>query len=164
MAIADALLPEFDHETATTRKVLERVPDGRFDWKPHAKSMSLGQLAGHLATLLTWGHTTLTQPQFDLAGDFHMPPMTTRADLLAVFDKTTAEARAALVGRNDAEMMAPWTLKQGDKTLFTMPKAAVLRTFVMNHMIHHRAQLGVYLRLNDIPLPSVYGPSADEHA
>jgi len=162
MAIVDALLPEYDHETATTRKLLERVPDGKFDWKPHAKSMSLGQLAGHLATMLSWGSTTLNQSEFDLSGDYTPPALNTRTDLLAAFDKEAAATRQALAGKNDAELMAPWSLKREGKTMFTMPKAAVMRSFVLNHMIHHRGQLSVYLRLNDVPLPSIYGPSADE--
>jgi uncharacterized damage-inducible protein DinB len=162
MAIIDALLPEYDHEVATTRKLLERVPDGKFDWKPHAKSMSLGQLAGHLATMLSWGQATMNQSEFDLGGDHTPPSLNTQKDLLAAFDRESAATRQALAGRNDAELMAPWSLKRGGKTLFTMPKAAVMRSFVMNHMIHHRGQLSVYLRLHDVPLPSIYGPSADE--
>ena len=162
MAIADALLPEFDHEIATTRKLLERVPDGKFDWKPHQKSMSLGQLASHVATLASWGSMTLNAPEFDMHGDFQAPLLGTRADLLASFDKETAAARAALAGKSDAELMAPWSLKREGKTIFTMPKAAVLRSFVMNHLVHHRGQLSVYLRLNDVAVPSIYGPSADE--
>jgi uncharacterized damage-inducible protein DinB len=164
MAIADALLPEYDHEVATTRKLLERVPDGKFAWKPHAKSMSLGELASHLASMLSWGSMTINQPEFDIRGDYAPPAFATRADLLANFDKEASATRAALVGRNDAELMAPWSLKREGKTLFSMPKAAVLRSFVMNHMVHHRGQLSVYLRLNDVPLPSMYGPSADEQS
>jgi uncharacterized damage-inducible protein DinB len=147
MAIVDALLPEFDHETATTRKLLERVPDGHFDWKPHPKSMSLGQLAGHLATMLSWGESVLNQASFNLAGDYTPPALNTRE---------------ALAARSDAELMSPWRLMRGDKTMFTMPKIAVMRSFVVNHMIHHRGQLSVYLRMHDVPLPSIYGPSADE--
>jgi uncharacterized damage-inducible protein DinB len=162
MAIIDALLPEYDHEVTTTRKLLERVPDGKFDWKPHAKSMSLGQLAGHLATMLSWGQSAMNQSEFDLSGDFTPPALNTQKDLLAAFDRESAATRQALVGKNDAELMAPWSLKRGGKALFTMPKAAVMRSFVMNHMIHHRGQLSVYLRLHDVPLPSIYGPSADE--
>jgi len=162
MAIADALLPEFDHEVATTRKVLERVPDGKFDWKPHQKSMSLGQLASHVATLANWGSMTLNASEFDMRGEFEAPYFGTRAGVLAAFDKEAAAMRAALAGKNDAELMAPWSLKREGKAIFTMPKAAVLRSFVMNHLVHHRGQLSVYLRLNDVPVPSMYGPSADE--
>ena len=162
MAIVDALLPEFDRETTTTRKLLERVPDDKWDWKPHEKSMSLRQLASHLATLPSWGEMTMTQPEFDLGGDFKQPEMHNRADLVATFDKVVAATRQAMTGKSDAEMMAPWTLKRSGKTIFTMPKIAVMRSFVLNHLIHHRGQLSVYLRLNDVPLPSIYGPSADE--
>jgi uncharacterized damage-inducible protein DinB len=161
MAIADALLPEFDREMTTTRKLLERVPEDRLAWKPHAKSWSLGELATHVATLPGWGAATLNLAEIDMTG----PPntaATSRADLLGRFDKNVAETRAALVGKSDAEMMAPWSLKQSGRTVFTMPKAAVWRGFVLNHIVHHRGQLSVYLRLNDVPVPSIYGPSADE--
>lgn len=162
MAIVDALLPEYDHETDTTRKLLDRVPDGNFAWKPHDKSMSLGELAGHVATLLNWGQTIVNQPDFDLAAPFTRQPLDTRADLLAAFDTQRAATRAALAGATDAQLMAPWSLKRGKETMFTMPKVAVLRSFMLNHLIHHRGQLSVYLRLNNVPLPSIYGPSADE--
>lgn len=162
MAIADALLPEFDHEVATTRRLLERVPDDKFDWKPHDKSMSLGQLASHVATLPSWGSMTMGQSEFDLATGPPPAPMTTSQELLAAFDRVTAETRASIAGKADTEFLAPWTLKHTGKTIFTMPKAAVMRSFVLNHLIHHRGQLSVYLRLNDVPLPSIYGPSADE--
>lgn len=162
MAIVDALLPEFDREIATTRKLLERLPEGRFDWKPHAKSTSLGDLAAHLANLASWGQYTVTQSELDLGGSNRMARMGSKADVLAAFDKNAAATRAALQGRSDAEMMAPWSLKNSGHTIFTMPKVAVWRSFVMNHLIHHRGQLSVYLRLNDVPLPSIYGPSADE--
>ena len=162
MPLVDALLPEYDHETGTTRALLERVPDGKFDWKPHARSMSLGELAGHLATMLSWGQAVINQPDFDLAAPFTPPPLATRADLLAAFDGHRAATRTALAGAADAALMAPWSLKRGRETMFTMPKVAVFRSFVLNHMIHHRGQLSVYLRLHDVPLPSIYGPSADE--
>lgn len=164
MAMTEALLAEFDHEMTTTRKVLERVPDDRFDWKPHAKSFSMGALAQHVATLPMWGEFAITQTEFDLAGEFTMPVLKTRADLLAAFDRQAATTRAALRDVSDAEMMAPWALRRGKETLFSMPKASVWRSFFMNHVIHHRGQLSVYLRLNDVPVPSMYGPSADEQA
>jgi len=162
MPLVDALLPEFDHEMTVTRKVLERVPDGQFDWKPHQKSMSLGQLAQHVATIPTWGNVAMSQDAFDLAANPQAAQLPTRNEILSLFDRNVSDARAALVGKGDGEMMAPWALKRGAHTLFSMPKASVWRSFVMNHLIHHRAQLGVYLRMHDIPLPSVYGPSADE--
>jgi uncharacterized damage-inducible protein DinB len=159
--IVDALLPEFDHEMTTTRKLLERVPEGQFDWKPHVKSTSLGGLATHIATIPYWGEITLTQPEVDLGGS-RAELVTSRAELLGKFDKNVSATRAALVGKSDAELMAPWSLKNSGHTVFTMPKAAVWRSFVMNHVIHHRAQLSVYLRLQNVPVPAMYGPSADE--
>jgi uncharacterized damage-inducible protein DinB len=161
--IVDALLPEYDREIATTRKLLERLPDGRFDWKPHPKSYSLGDLATHLSNLPYWGQLTLGQSELDLGVTGRATPLHSRGDVVATFDRNAAATRAALVGRSDAELMAPWTLKHSGKTMFTMPKAAVWRSFVMNHLIHHRGQLSVYLRLNEVPLPSIYGPSADEN-
>lgn len=162
MAISDSLLPEYDHEVATTRKVLERVPDDRLAWKPHDKSMSLGQLATHLATMLSWGAMTVNQSEVDLSGPYTPPDLRTRADLLASFDREATATRAAIAAKTDPELMAMWSLKRDGKTIFAMPKVAVLRSFVINHMIHHRGQMSVYLRLNDVPVPSIYGPSADE--
>jgi uncharacterized damage-inducible protein DinB len=162
MPIVDALLPEFDHEMATTRKLLERVPEDKFEWKPHVKSMSLGALATHVATIPMWGEVTLTKPEIDLGGSALGDMAKSRTELLATFDKNVTATRAALVGKSDPEFMAPWTLKSSGHTVFSMPKAAVWRSFVMNHVIHHRAQLSVYLRMHDVPLPSMYGPSADE--
>jgi len=164
MPISDMLLPEFDHEMATTRKLLERVPDGHFDWKPHGKSFSLGQLAQHVATLPWWGQVTLQQTEFDVAANPPLAPVATRAALLDLFDRHTAATRQALNGKTDAELMAPWSLKSGAATVFSMPKVTVWRSFVMNHLVHHRGQLSVYLRMQDVPLPAMYGPSADEQA
>lgn len=164
MPLVEALLPEFDREMTTTRTVLERVPEDRFDWKPHIKSFSLGALATHVATLPTWGMETLNRSEIDVAGPQAPVAMSSRAELLAAFDTNVAAARAALVGKTDAELAAPWSLKRSGKTIFSMPKNAVLRAFVLSHLIHHRGQLTVYLRLLDIPVPSVYGPSADEPA
>ena len=164
MPLVDALLPEFDHEMATTRKLLERVPDDRLAWKPHQKSYSLGQLAQHVSTIPMWGSITIEQSELDVVAGGKSPELSSRAELLAAFDKNAAATRAALVGRSDAEFMAPWTLKSGGQTIFTMPKAVVWRSFVLNHLVHHRGQLSVYLRMNDVPLPSMYGPSADEGA
>lgn len=166
MAIKDMLLPEFEQEMATTRKTLERVPEGKPEFKPHDKSMTMARLAGHVAEIPMWATMTLTQDSIDMApaGQPPMPPgtMTTRAQMLAEFDKNVAEARKALEGTCDETFLRPWSLLRGGQTLMTMPKIVVMRTFVMNHLIHHRAQLGVYLRLNNVPVPSVYGPSADE--
>jgi uncharacterized damage-inducible protein DinB len=161
MSLADALLPEFDHEMVT-RKVLERVPEDRFDWKPHQKSFSLRDLAQHVATIPMWGQMTLSQPEIDLGGFGGPAPVTSRADLLKLFDTNASATRAALLGKSDAELVSPWSLKRDGQTIFTMPKAAVWRSFVMSHIVHHRGQLALYLRLNDVPVPSIYGPSADE--
>jgi uncharacterized damage-inducible protein DinB len=167
MALADALLPEFDQEMAGTRKTLERVPDDKFEWKPHEKSTALGGLATHLTNIPTWTIYTLEQDELDLAPEGKpRPPMEaakSRDELLKTFDENISKARAAIAAASDEEMFKPWTLLHGGKKLLTMPKIAVLRGFVLNHNIHHRAQLGVYLRLNDIPVPSIYGPSADEN-
>ena len=162
MSMIDALLPEFDHEMSVTRKVLERVPLEKSDWKPHAKSMSLGQLAQHVATLPAWGSLTLNQAEFDLSGGPQDQQIRDRTALLATFDRLVGETRSALTAKTDAELMAPWVLKKDGHTIFSMPKASVWRSFVMSHVVHHRGQLSVYLRLNDVPVPSIYGPSADE--
>jgi len=162
MPIAQSLLPEFDQEMANTRKTLERIPDNKWDYKPHAKSGTMGWYAGHLANLPSWPIFTIGQDELDLAQPFDMPSTKNRQEVLAVFDKNVAEARKAIAGASDQELMKPWTLKKGVQTLMTLPKVAVLRGFVMNHIIHHRGQLTVYLRLNDIPVPALYGPSGDE--
>jgi uncharacterized damage-inducible protein DinB len=164
MALKDLLLPEFDREMAVTRKVLARVPEEKFGWKPHDKSMTLGRLAGHLAEIPGWVKETLTQDAFDMGGD-HVPDVpATRDAVLAKFDKMVAAARPILDGATDAQFLSTWTLKNKGQTVFTMPKVAVLRAWVLNHAVHHRGQMAVYLRLNDVPVPSIYGPSADEAA
>ena len=165
MSLSAAFLPEFDHEMAVTRKALERVPDAKFDWKPHAKSYTMGSLAGHLSNIPSWTKATLEQSSLDLVPKgvpIKMETPNTAAGVLKAFDEHVAVARAAIAKTSDAEFMQPWTLEANGEKIFTMPKAAVLRGFIISHMIHHRAQLGVYLRLNDIPHPSMYGPSADE--
>jgi uncharacterized damage-inducible protein DinB len=162
MSIVDTLLPEFDHEMTVTRKLLERVPEDRFGWKPHPKSFTLGQLAQHVATIPQWGTMTLRESEIDIGGDQRLAPLGTRAEILSLFDGHVSGTRALLVGKSDAELKAPWTLKRDGHVIFTMPKQGVWRSFVMSHLIHHRAQLGVYLRLNDVPVPGMYGPSADE--
>lgn len=167
MAISQALLGEFDHEMANARKSIERVPDGKFDWKPHPKSKSMGALAGHIAMLPTWAKMTLETKEFDVnppSGQRQqMPELKSKAEILAAFDQGVPVARAAIAAASDEAMMQPWTLLNGGKTVFILPRVAVLRAMVLNHVIHHRAQLGVYLRLNDIPVPAIYGPSADEN-
>ena len=166
MKTSDMFLPEFDHELMTARKTLERIPEDKLGWKPHEKSMTLGRLAGHVAELAGWAVPTLTQDSLDFAppGQPPYPPTiaTSRKQVLDIFDKNREESRKAISGTSNEEFMKNWTLLRGGKVIMTMPKIAVLRSFCINHVIHHRAQLGVYLRLNDIAVPSVYGPSADE--
>ena len=164
-ALTQSLLQEFEMEMPATRKTLERVPE-KFDWTPHAKSMNMGRLAQHLSEIPDWAVKSITLDELDLAppgAPPHKPaPLESRAQLLEAYDKNAAAAKAAIAGTNDEHLMKPWSLKMGGKTILTLPRVAVLRNFVLNHNVHHRAQLGVYLRLNDIPVPSVYGPSADE--
>jgi uncharacterized damage-inducible protein DinB len=162
MAMSAALLPEFDHEMATSRTVIERVPEDKYGFKPHEKSMTAGRLASHIAEMPNWATTGITQDSLDLAGGYKPFEAASRAELLAAFDKAAAGARAAIAGASDETLFSNWSLKNGDKTLMTMPKIAVVRTFVMNHIIHHRGQLSVYLREMNVPVPSIYGPSADE--
>ena len=165
MGLGESMLPEFDHEMANTRKTLERVPDDKFDWKPHEKSWAMGGLATHLSNLPGWTSVTIDMDEFDMAPEGKpatAAPLHSRQEVLAVFDKNVTAARAAIAGAGDEHLFKPWTLLSNGKKVLSLPRVAVLRGFVMNHIIHHRAQLGVYLRLNDIPVPSIYGPSADE--
>jgi uncharacterized damage-inducible protein DinB len=166
MKISETVLPEFDQEMASTRKVLERVPAAKFSWKPHPKSSEFGALAAHIANMPDWAGLTMQSDSFDYAPPgappYQTPKYTSTEDLLAAFDKSVAQGRSAIAAADDSKFLAPWTLMAGGQTIMTMPRIAVIRTFVMNHTIHHRAQLGVYLRLNDIPVPGLYGPSADE--
>ena len=162
MSIAQALLPEFDHEMAGTRKMLERVPEDKLSWKPDPKSMSMGRLAGHVTEMISWGAVTLQTDSLNLDGSHTALTATSREQLLAEFDKNVSTARAAISGASDADLMKPWSLSLGGKPLLTMPKIGVIRSMVMNHIIHHRAQLTVYYRLTGVPVPGLYGPSADE--
>ena len=166
MNLAQTLLPEYDHEMVGCRRELERIPDGKFDFKPHAKSSTLGQLSNHLAGIPGWISGTLRATEMDFTDPkvkAMMPaPVGTRAALLALFDRGVAEGRAALAETPDPEFMVTWTGKSDGKVVMAMPRIAVYRGFIMNHLIHHRAQLGVYLRLLEVPVPAIYGPSADE--
>jgi len=166
MSIAQSLIPEFDQEMASTRKVLERIPTEKWNWKPHEKSGTLGWLAAHVGTIPGWYTMTLQTENLDYApvdGPQYEPPkILNTQQLLAAFDKESAEARAALSKASDADFTVNWTLLAGGKEIFTMPRIACLRSMVMNHMIHHRAQFTVYLRLLNVPIPGLYGPSADE--
>jgi len=166
MSIAEAVLPEFDQEMATTRRLLERVPDADKDWKPHPKSFSMSDLATHVANLISWTGMTLTQTELDLnppGGPPWTPPVfESTAQTLEMFDANVKAARAAIAATSDAAFLVEWSLKNAGQTVLTMPRVVVLRAFVLNHLIHHRGQLSVYLRLKDIPVPSIYGPSADD--
>lgn len=166
MAINQAFLGELEHEIVSTRKMLERVPDDKFTWQPHAKSMTFGRLAQHVAEIPGWFKETLQRDSLDVCPGGkpdESKPIANRKELLELFDKNIAAGRKALEGAtDDAYMMKPWALLVNGKTIFSMPRVQVLRGFIMSHMIHHRGQLSVYLRLNNIAVPSIYGPSADE--
>jgi uncharacterized damage-inducible protein DinB len=163
MQIREPLLREFDQEMKKTRSTLERVPVEKPDFKPHNKSMTLGTLAAHLAQLPVFGSTILTTPELDFAaGSFRPLVMESRDQLLNAFDGYVAETRAKLADASDEDFQQPWKLSFNGKVIMQGTRYEVLRTLLMNHMVHHRAQLGVYLRLNDIAVPSIYGPSADE--
>lgn len=161
MRIADTILPEFTHEMKTTRRLLERLPEEKASWKPHEKSTSLGSLGTHIAHLPWWVSTAMATQELNLK-DLPPRPFTTTEAMLSAFDGNVAEAKATLEAAENEAFDVPWTLRRGEHPLFTMPRVAVLRMFAVNHLIHHRGQLSVYLRLLDVPLPSVYGPSADE--
>ena len=166
MALKDTLLAEFDHEMGTTRRLIERIPDAQLGWKPHEKSMTLGGLATHLANIPGWTKNTFEADELDIAPPgappYKVEEAKSTAELLEAFDKNVASARAALEGATDENWQGKWSLLMTGKPIFTLPRTAVMRGFILSHSIHHRAQLGVYLRLLDVPVPSIYGPSADE--
>lgn len=160
MTIGESMLDEFDSEMGTTRRVLERVPSDKGEWKPHPKSFAIGHLAQLIARMPAWITGTLASSSLDL-GAFQGYTFEKTETLLEVFDKNVREARAALAGAPDAVFSSPWSLKRGSQVFFTLPAGAVVRQNI-NHLVHHRGQMTVYLRLLDIPVPSVYGPTADE--
>jgi uncharacterized damage-inducible protein DinB len=166
MAMRDFLLPEFDQEMASTRKTLERIPDDKLSWCPHEKSYTMQALASHLANIPGWMGMIINQESLDVAPEgessFKTPQGESAKHLLEMFDKNVTEARKVLAATSDETFQLPWTLLAGGNKIFTMPRGAVLRLFILSHNIHHRAQLGVYFRLNDISVPAIYGPSADE--
>lgn len=166
MPLAELLLPEFDAEMAATRRVLERVPDGKTSWKPHAKSMTLGRLATLMAELPAWVVNTITLSELDIMPPGGAPPkfeaLGSTKKIIELFDKNVAAARAALAKASDAEFQKPWTFKVAGRAVDTSPKYTVFRRTVLNHLVHHRGQLTVYLRLNEAAVPAVYGPTADE--
>jgi uncharacterized damage-inducible protein DinB len=164
MTYAETILPEFDQEMANTRKVLERIPDDKLDWQPHPKSHTIGWNANHVAEIPNWLGMVLTTPGLDITpvgGEpYSSPKLSSRREILELFDRNIAAARQAITEAKDVD--SPWTLSQAGKPIFTMPRAAVIRSMVLNHLMHHRAHLLVYLRLNDVPVPGMYGPSGDE--
>ncbi len=166
MTFAEAVLPEFDQEMANTRKVLERVPEDKLDWRPHPKSNTIGWNAIHLAELPGWATMVLSQSELDIAPvggpRYESPKLRTRKEIVDHFDRNVAATRKAIAAAKDDDVAKPWTLLGGGKPIFTMPRSAVIRSMVLNHVIHHRAILCVYLRLNDVPVPGLYGPSGDE--
>jgi len=163
MPLNESLIAELQMEAAGTRKMIERVPEKSFNWKPHDKSMTLGRLAYHIAENPQWVSVTVDKDEIDFAAkDYVEKEAKTTAELLKVFDESLAEAVECLKNASDEKLMGNWTMRNGEHVYFTMPKIAVLRSFVLNHIIHHRGQLSVYLRILDVPLPQIYGPTADE--
>jgi uncharacterized damage-inducible protein DinB len=163
MTTAQTIAIDFDDEMKKTRALLERVPmdDAHRGYRPHEKSMTLDRLASHVAELPAWSKMALDTEQFTLPLDFKPHVAASTSELLETFDRSVAESRAALARATDEDMRKNWSFKFGDQLVFTSDRTRVIRSFI-NHLVHHRAQLGVYLRLNNIPIPGMYGPSADE--
>jgi uncharacterized damage-inducible protein DinB len=162
MALSTALLSEFDREMENTRKILQCVPEDKYGWTPHEKSMTLIRLASHVAELPRWAVEALHREVLELTPGEAPFMAGSNAELMARFEKNASDARKAIEGAKDEDFAVPWSLVYDGHTAFTMPRAAVLRSVVMNHLIHHRAQLGVYLRMNDVKVPGMYGASADD--
>lgn len=159
---AEAILKEFDREIATTRKLLERIPADKMDWKPHSKSTSMAGLGRHIAHLVGWAPLALKSSEVDVTARAPMPATETPVDIMRIFDKNVADTRSLLLDTTDEQLMSSWTVTRGGQPLLTQSKAEAIQLTIVHHIIHHRGQLSVYLRLNDIPVPSIYGPSADE--
>jgi uncharacterized damage-inducible protein DinB len=162
MKMSSPFIDELTREAETTRRVLERVPQHKLDWKPHTKSMSLGQLALHVAQTPGMVAQLITENECEVP-QFTQPEAKSGAELLTALDQSVSGAKAKLEGWDDASMMAEWTLRRGSKTIMALPRVGMIRSIMLNHWYHHRGQLLVYLRLLDVPVPSVYGPSADEN-
>jgi len=162
MALNKAIIAELEHEAAGTRRVINNLPEENLDWRPHEKSYTIGYLAQHVTQLPVWVVMTIKHPELDLSKGFDRKKAQTKADILALFEEHLATAKEALQNVSDEEMEEKWTLRNGDHVIFTLPKKIVLRYMVLNHIVHHRGQLTVYLRLLNIPVPGLYGPSADE--
>jgi uncharacterized damage-inducible protein DinB len=162
MKIIDSLLAEMDQEAGTTRRVLERIPEDKLTWKPHEKSFSLGELSTHVATIPGMIAQAAAQDTFDVS-NFKAEKYDSRAEILKALDQSLAKAHQVLAPLDDAKLMATWSLTIGGKPGLQMPRIAVIRAILLNHWYHHRGQLSVYLRLLNVPVPSIYGPSADEN-
>lgn len=163
MALNQAFMMELEHEAGSTKKLLDRIPEEKFDWKPHDKSMSMIQLAAHIAEMPAWLMMTVTTDELDFATTpYQRPNFTTKQELLEFFDKNVKEAQETLKNTDDTKMMETWTMRNGEQIFMQLPRITVLRSSVFNHLYHHRGQLSVYLRMNEAPVPGMYGPSADE--
>lgn len=163
MNLIDPVLAELAHEAATTRRLLERVPAQRLTWTPHQKSMNLGRLATHIAEIPGWVGSIVEQDEFDIGASGYVPPtLSSVNEIVAMFDKNVAMATEGLKRQGNERLLANWQFKKNGQLVMQMPRVAMIRSFLMNHLIHHRGQLSVYLRLQDVPLPSIYGPTADE--
>ena len=164
MRLVDLLLPEFDHEMASTRRVLSRAPDAMLGWRPHERSWTLGGNATHLANLPKWGVSILKHDSYDVVRDAGERPVeqTSVADVLSLFDAHVTGARSALVEITDGELIVPWSLKRDGVVMMSVPRMQAFKRFAINHAVHHRGQMTVYLRLQNVPLPPIYGPTADE--
>jgi uncharacterized damage-inducible protein DinB len=163
MPLADMFIKELELEAKTTRRVLERIPDDKLAWKPHVKSMTLRQLAQHVATIPGGISAMARHDGYDVEKFSEPPPLETTAAIVAAFDESVAQAKADLAATDDAAMMKGWSFRMGGNPIMTIPRIGVFRTMLLNHLYHHRGQLTVYLRLLDVPVPSIYGPSADEN-
>lgn len=163
MSLSETLLEELQHESLGTRRILSRVPADKLGWQPHEKSMTLGRLAAHIAEIPGWLFETIKQEELDFAtADFTPTPLDDKDALMQAFEKNLAKGLSALQGVDNDSMLQTWTLRHGEHIIFRMPRIGVVRGMVLNHMVHHRGQLSVYLRLLNIPVPGMYGPSADE--
>ncbi|GAK60591.1 DinB protein [Candidatus Vecturithrix granuli] len=163
MSLLDPIIAELQHEAVTTRKLFERVPDEQFDWQPHQKSMSVRNLTNHIAQIYNWCGYIVNQDELDIAtAQFERKMAGTTQELLALFDENVANAVALLKKQDEQHVLKTWTFRNGAQVMFALPRMAVIRTMVLNHGIHHRGQFSVYLRLLNIPLPPMYGPTADE--
>jgi uncharacterized damage-inducible protein DinB len=163
MNLIDPILAELAHEGATTRRLLDRLPQERLGWQPHQKSMTLGRLATHIAEIPGWVGSIVEKDEFDVGASGYVPPTVgSVAEIIAMFDKNVATAAEALKRQSNDRLLAKWQLKKNGQLVVEMPRLGMVRSFLMNHLIHHRGQLSVYLRLQNVPLPSIYGPTADE--